>query len=281
MKKRLGAMVCVLVLLSMLSVFTVACNKDGFKINFYDGDSIVTSISTKGKEAITLPTDPVKAGYTFEGWFFEKEFINQLLSNTYEKTKLKAEVNVYAKWKALDNTVSFNANTGAGEMASIVAKTDAVVKLTANAFAKEGYTFAGWATTATGEVAYADGVDFKMTASGTTLYAVWAIIYTINCDNEGAITTVQATYDKAFTCPAPTKTDYVFQGWYNGETQITDNLGASIVTFKDENGKVFNLTAKWALQTEGMEFSPDGTTLTKYTGTAQYVVIPDTVTSIK
>ncbi|MEG1663007.1 MAG: hypothetical protein RR338_03385, partial [Clostridia bacterium] len=66
MKKRLGAMVCVLVLLSMLTVFTVACNKDGFKINFYDGDSIVTSISTKGKEAITLPTDPVKAGYTFE-----------------------------------------------------------------------------------------------------------------------------------------------------------------------------------------------------------------------
>ncbi|MEG1663065.1 MAG: leucine-rich repeat domain-containing protein, partial [Clostridia bacterium] len=80
--------------------------------------------------------------------------------------------------------------------------------------------------------------------------------------------------------PAPTKADNVFQGWYNGETQITDNLGASLVTFKDENGKVFNLTAKWALQTEGMKFSTDGTTLTKYTGTAQYVVIPDGVTSI-
>ncbi|MEG1529465.1 MAG: leucine-rich repeat domain-containing protein, partial [Clostridia bacterium] len=79
-------------------------------------------------------------------------------------------------------------------------------------------------------------------------------------------------------CPMPTKTDNVFQGWYDGETQITDNLGASIATLTGENNKVFNLTAKWALQTEGMAIS--GTTLTQYTGTAQYVVIPDTVTSI-
>ncbi|MEG2541282.1 MAG: leucine-rich repeat protein, partial [Clostridia bacterium] len=284
MKKRLGAMVCVLVLLSMLTVFAVACNKDGFKINFYDGDSIVTSISTKGKEAITLPTDPVKAGYTFEGWFFEKEFTNQLLSNTYEKTKLKEEVNVYAKWTALDNTVAFNANGGTGEMASIVAKTDAVVKLTANAFAKEGYTFAGWATTATGEVAYADGVDFKMTASGTTLYAVWtAFTYTVNFNYDGAdsdtsVTTMQTTYGAAFNCPVPTKTGYVFQGWYYKTTQITDNLGACIVTLTGENGRVFDSTAKWSASTEGMTFTNDGTsaTLTKYTGTAQYVVIPET-----
>ncbi|MEG2541583.1 MAG: leucine-rich repeat protein, partial [Clostridia bacterium] len=117
-----------------------------------------------------------------------------------------------------------------------------------------------------------------------TLYAVWTVFtYTVNFNYDGAgsdtsVQTMQTTYDTAFTCPMPTKAGYVFQGWYNGETQITDNLGASIVTFKDENGKVFNLTAKWALQTEGMAIS--GTTLTQYTGTAQYVVIPDGITSI-
>ncbi|MEG1529805.1 MAG: leucine-rich repeat protein, partial [Clostridia bacterium] len=163
-------------------------------------------------------------------------------------------------------------------------KTDAVVSLTANAFAKEGYTFAGWATTATGEVAYADGVDFKVTASGATLYAKWTInTYTVNFNYDGAdsdtsVQTMQTTYGATFACPMPTKTDYVFQGWYNGETQITDNLGASIVTLTGENDKVFNFKAKWALQIEGMAIS--GTTLTQYTGTAKYVVIPDSVTSI-
>ncbi|MEG1791918.1 MAG: InlB B-repeat-containing protein, partial [Clostridia bacterium] len=97
MKKRLSAIIVVLVLLSMLTVLATACNKDGFKISFHGGDSTYT-ITTKGKGTITLPTNPVKEGYTFEGWFFDKEFTSQLLESTYAKTKLKADVSVYAKW---------------------------------------------------------------------------------------------------------------------------------------------------------------------------------------
>ncbi|MEG2107810.1 MAG: leucine-rich repeat protein, partial [Clostridia bacterium] len=132
-----------------------------------------------------------------------------------------------------------------------------------------------------------DGASYTMTAGGITLYAVWtAFTYTVNFNYDGAdsdtsVTTMQATYDTAFTCPAvPTKAGFVFQGWYNGETQITDNNSASIVTLKGENNAVYNLTAKWSASTEGMTFTNDGTsaTLTKYahTSTAQYVVIPET-----
>lgn len=67
-------------------------------------------------------------------------------------------------------TVTFNANGGLGTMADQSAS--AATNLTANTFTRSGYTFAGWATSATGTVAYADGASYTFTSS-TTLYAVW------------------------------------------------------------------------------------------------------------
>lgn len=68
------------------------------------------------------------------------------------------------------STVSFNANGGSGAMADQSAST--ATNLTANSFSRAGFTFAGWATSPTGTVAYADGASYTF-ASSTTLYAVW------------------------------------------------------------------------------------------------------------
>lgn len=69
-----------------------------------------------------------------------------------------------------NSTVTFNANGGSGSMANQTASS--ATNLTANTFTRSGYTFAGWATSATGTVAYADGASYTFTSS-TTLYAVW------------------------------------------------------------------------------------------------------------
>ncbi|MCF7942369.1 MAG: InlB B-repeat-containing protein, partial [Spirochaetia bacterium] len=52
--------------------------------------------------------------------------------------------------------------------------TDEQTTLPASTFTREGYTFAGWATTATGTVAYADEASFTMESADVTLYAVWS-----------------------------------------------------------------------------------------------------------
>jgi hypothetical protein len=67
-------------------------------------------------------------------------------------------------------TVQFVANGGSGSMndQSAVSPTT----LTANAFSKSGATFGGWATTAGGSVAYADGASYDFSAN-LTLYAIW------------------------------------------------------------------------------------------------------------
>lgn len=66
--------------------------------------------------------------------------------------------------------VTFNANGGSGSMANQTASS--ATNLTANTFTRSGFTFAGWATSASGTVAYADGASYTF-ASSTTLYAVW------------------------------------------------------------------------------------------------------------
>ena len=73
-------------------------------------------------------------------------------------------------------TITFNANGGEGSMdAQTYTVETADFTLTANGFtAPTGKKFAGWATTADGEVAYADGASFPVsTAANVTLYAIW------------------------------------------------------------------------------------------------------------
>jgi hypothetical protein len=67
--------------------------------------------------------------------------------------------------------VTFDANGGSGSMSDQVGTTPAA--LTANTFTKSGSTFNGWATSAGGSVAYADGASYDFSAN-ITLYAVWS-----------------------------------------------------------------------------------------------------------
>lgn len=74
-------------------------------------------------------------------------------------------------------TIRFDAARGTGSMADEAMTYGTAKDLTACGFSRTGYTFAGWATSAGGAVAYADGasVENLATADGTivTLYAVW------------------------------------------------------------------------------------------------------------
>ena len=70
-------------------------------------------------------------------------------------------------------TVTFDANAldVTGTMASQTNSSAAA--LNPNDFTRDGYTFAGWATTPTGPIAYSDGATYAFTAN-VTLYARWA-----------------------------------------------------------------------------------------------------------
>ena len=81
-------------------------------------------------------------------------------------------------------SVKFNANGGTGTMANESFTYGTAKALTANAFTRTGYTFQGWATSASGAKAYSDkqSVSNLATSSGevVNLYAVWkAALYMV------------------------------------------------------------------------------------------------------
>ena len=88
-------------------------------------------------------------------------------------------VKLYARWAKRTYRVSFSANGGrlpkGKTMAAQTFTYGRAAKLRANAFTRPGYTFAGWARSATGPVVYrnAQSVGNLTTGGAITLYAKW------------------------------------------------------------------------------------------------------------
>ena len=163
-------------------------------------------------------------------------------------------------------TVQFNANAGTGTMDSQAFTYGTAQALTANAFTRTGYTFAGWATTANGEVVYTDQhsvTNLTPTNGGTvTLYAKWnTITYNISYDLAGGTvaTANPITYNietATFTLNNPTRTGYTFAGWTgsNGDTPQTE------VVITKGNINALHYEAHWTAHTYAVHFNGNGNT---------------------
>lgn len=71
-------------------------------------------------------------------------------------------------------TVIFDANGGNGTIASISVEEGSEITLPENTFTKTGYSFAGWATYADGNVLYSDKAKIPITGN-IMLYAKWTV----------------------------------------------------------------------------------------------------------
>ncbi len=115
-----------------------------------------------------------KTGNNFSGWATTAGGV-VAYADAASYTMGSSNVTLYAKW-AINYTVTFDANTGSGSMSPQTIAEGASANLTANTFTKTGNTFAGWATTAGGDVAYADTASYTMGSSNVTLYAKWTAV---------------------------------------------------------------------------------------------------------
>ena len=126
---------------------------------------------------------------------------------------------------------------------------------------KTGYSFGNWNTSADGSgTPYAAGNTFSITGS-TTLYAKWTATITLNGNGATTDGSANATVNyKSSSISAimnPSKTDYIFGGWYSGaggtgSLVINTNgaLQANVSGFTDASGKwtatgIKTLYAKW------------------------------------
>lgn len=154
-------------------------------------------------------------------------------------------VTLYAKW-APAYTVTFNKNTGLGTMEAQMIQQGATQNLNANSFTRVGHAFAGWATTAGGAVAYADGASYT-TSSNASLYAKWtANTYTVRFDaNTGSGNTNEQnfTYGIAqnLTTNGFSKTGNTFVGWATTAGGVAAYANGASYSAEDN----ITLYAKW------------------------------------
>lgn len=132
--------------------------------------------------------------------------------------------------------VVYNANGGSGSTATSTHKYDEAKTLTPNGFSKTGYSFAGWATSASGNVVYSNSQsvsNLTATNGGTVnLYAKWTPVnYSITYNlNGGSISGQKTSYTietSTFTLPTPSRTGYLFSGW-TGSNGSTPSKSVSI-----------------------------------------------------
>lgn len=124
-------------------------------------------------ESFTISLKNAKRdGYTFAGWFYDKDLTNAASQITAGST---GDVTLYAKWKALTYSIYYLAGKDAyGTVAADTKAYGESIKLkdSTGAFVREGYLLAGWATSDGGEKVYDFGATYDKNAN-LILYAVW------------------------------------------------------------------------------------------------------------
>ena len=139
--------------------------------------TINTGSSHDENTSIVFTANP-STGYHFSKWIDANG--NQLSTSIPYTHTLTANATVKAVFNLNTYYVKFNANGGSGTMSNQLFTYGTSQNLTANAFTRDGYKFAGWATSTSGSVVYADEEYVKnltSTNKGTyNLYAKWTEI---------------------------------------------------------------------------------------------------------
>ena len=237
--------------------YTVTFDANGGEVN--PESKTVTYDSAYGD----LPT-PTKNGYTFLGWELDRneKAVNYVTANTIVETA--EDHTLRAVWDVIEYTINFARDGEAtGSMAAqTFTVEDQSITLTENAFAKTGYTFAGWDCAGGVAVDFEDGavvtpddlLAFKDNGENTvTLWASWdANTYTVKFDangGDGTMADQTFTYGVAdqLTKNAFTRDGYTFAGWERtvGNNTYTYNDEHTFTTATAVPNGVITLKALW------------------------------------
>ena len=231
--------------------YTVSFNSDGGKsINSmtvtYDSSYDVT-------DSYRTPT---RTGYTFNGWYDSNG--NKYTRGTWNKPN---NMTLIARWTANQYTVSLDANTGSVSPSRLTVKYDSKYELPEPY--KRGYEFLGWYEYST---KFADSGTWKET-SNISLTAKWKVAeYQITLKPEGGDVSknrVKVTYGSSYSLPTPTRTGYIFDGWYKGTKEFSSS---GIYDYDDD----ITLKATWRGKSYSVYFDANGGSVNRSSMTVKY-----------
>lgn len=252
--------------------YTVSFDANGGNMMTDSTSKEVTYGSTYG----TLPA-ATRIGYDFAGWYTAKEDGTAIIADN--TVNITGDTTLYAHWTAKNFKVSFDTNQGSGSSIPTSVSSINVTYDYGYGFlpvtSRTGYTFNGWYTASSGGKKVTENTKVTLTAD-QTLYAQWtANTYTVTFNANGGSfadsTTEQKidqTYDANYTLPGeiPTRSGYIFQGWYTSSAAGSQITAATKMTTAGEQV----LYAHWEqVVTNNISVNVGGVVLS-YSGTPVY-----------
>ncbi len=216
----------------------------------YTGSSKNTFIKINkeyGKAYGALPV-PVRTGYSFQGWYTTKSGTEKITQESI--CKVKETQTLYAHWKAVTSTVTFDMNGGSASKGSITVtygnKYGTLPEPT-----RYGHTFIGWYTEDEKGSRISSNSRVK-TEENSTLFARWAAeTYAVTLDGNGGKCEITSDNGKTVTAGSTKLTlpygstygalfdkgtffvrdGYYFLGWFSdavGGTQVTPEMDFTV-----------------------------------------------------
>lgn len=166
---------------------------------------------------------PVRAGYSFKGWYTGKSGGTEITKDSV--VDITSDLALYAHWEGNTYTVNLDANGGTCITVNIDVKNGETYGILPTPV-KAGYVFAGWFTDSVSgtEITSETVVDL---ASGITIYAHWIgkkVKVSFDTNSGSDKVTVSPSYAEVYygdsygELPSPERYGYVFAGWYTEKT---------------------------------------------------------------
>ena len=243
------------------------------------GSPTPTTFTKQLGQTFTVASAPSKTGYSFSGWSDTSTVYGAGLTYFVGASN----VTLTAQWTPNVYTVSYNWNGGTGSPTSNSTYTvgnSGITLPTVGDHVKDGFEFTGWSTSSNGSV-----ISGAFTPTdNTTLYAIWGLgSYTLTYNANGGTvgtSTATVTNGNSAVLPTPTRSNFVFEGWYSEQT------GGSLVGAQGANYQPTGTRTLYARWTQASLYGINPTVLTRIanltarTGTTQTFSSSNAISSV-
>lgn len=245
--------------------------KNKYKITYsLNGGTI--SIPNKTAYYVDTPSftlnSPTKKGYIFGGWYTDSKFTSTRLTKI--NTSNLKNYSLYAKWTPIKYKLVLSSQGSTSTRYSSCSYGTSY-PIQPHPFTRKGYTLNNWNTKADGKgTKYSDTSKIKnlTTKDGATitLYAQWVIntyrvTYNLNGGKNSKQNKTSYTINSSpIYLEDPTKTGYIFEGWYTDPKCSSGQLAA----INPASLKNYTLYAKWTPIKYKLVLNSQGSTVTRY-----------------
>ncbi|MBR3289102.1 MAG: InlB B-repeat-containing protein, partial [Lachnospiraceae bacterium] len=267
-------------------------NPKSYTIN-YNANGGTVSPTSFNKEYDNPYTEnlamPVKAGYTFGGWYRDNTTFNSEYNKNNDDIYLEGTTTytIYAKWTENTYSITFDLDGGSWESFDPITMSsrrysEAVTFPDASKVKKTGYTFAGWYNQAEPSQRILTGISAN-TVGNFVFVAKWnEKSYSITLNTRGGtwannfVPDITRKYTESKTLPVAENMTYVghrFVGWFEQSDEMASTRIYEVPAHTDSNMSYY---AKWEKETYTITLNTNSGTINS--GNVTSYTYGDTVT---